>query len=110
MVNLIMCEEFLLYLLKLFFMGNIKLIYVAVREDGDVLNVNESRDVLEEFVMDWFGINPNINYSQRDECLGFTKIEYSEFEDDLVGYWLFKDNDENITRVNLWCKELNEKI
>jgi hypothetical protein len=91
-----------------------KLVYVAIDEDGDVLHVNESRDALEYFVMDCFGINPDRKYNQPDECLGFTRIEYSEFEDDLVGYWKFKDTMDgkgvNVTRVNLWCKELNERV
>jgi len=86
------------------------LIYVAVDEDGEVLTVNESRDDLEAFVMEYFGINPNKYYSHPDECLGFTKIQYSEFEDDLEGYWLFRSTDLVITRVNLWCKQLNETI
>ncbi len=111
MFNLIMCEEYLLYLLKLFFMSNVKLIYVAVHEDGDVLCVNTSRSEVEEFVMDWFGINPNKNYTHPCINLGFTKIQYSEFEDDLEGYWIIDDEKfKEKTRVNLWCKTLNEKI
>lgn len=87
-----------------------KLVYVAVDEDGDILHVNESRDALEYFVMDCFGINPDREYNQPDECLGFTKIEYSEFEDDLEGFWLFRSVDLVTTRVNLWCKALNERV
>lgn len=86
------------------------MVYVAVDEDGDVLTVNESRSYTEKYVMDHFGINPDINYSRPDECLGFTKIEYSEFEDDLEGFWLFRSTDGIITRVNLWCKTLNDSI
>ena len=89
-----------------------KLVYVAIdEEDGDVLCVNTSRSELEAFVMDWFGINPNKNYSQPEECLGFTKINYSEIDGDLEGYWVFEEQQlKTKTRVNLWCKTLNERV
>ena len=89
-----------------------KLVYVAIdEEDGDVLCVNTSRSELEVFVMDWFGINPNKNYSQPEECLGFTKINYSEIDGDLEGYWVFEEQQlKTKTRVNLWCKTLNERV
>ena len=87
------------------------IIYVAVdTDDGEVLCVNESRAELEAFVMDYFGINPAKPYTLPDECLGFTKINYSEHEDDLEGFWLFRDRDDVISRVNLWCKTLNASI
>lgn len=87
------------------------IIYVAVdTDDGEVLCVNESRAELEAFVMDYFGINPAKPYTLPDECLGFTKIEYSEFEGDLEGFWLFRDRGDVISRVNLWCKTLNDRI
>jgi hypothetical protein len=60
--------------------------------------------------MDWFGINPNKNYSQPAECLGFTKIEYRETPGDFVGFWKFKTDDGIESRVNLWCKTLNERV
>ena len=89
-----------------------QVVYVAVdEEDGDVLCVNTSRNELEAFVMDYFGINPNKNYSQPEECLGFTKINYSEIDGDLEGYWVFEDQQlKTKTRVNLWCKTLNERV
>ena len=89
-----------------------QVVYVAIdEEDGDVLCVNTSRNELEAFVMDWFGINPNKNYSQPEECLGFTKINYSEIDGDLEGYWVFEEQQlKTKTRVNLWCKTLNERI
>ena len=88
-----------------------RLVYVAIdEEDGDVLCVNTSRDELEEFVMDYFGINPNKNYSQPAECLGFTKIEYRESPGDFEGFWKFKGDDNIESRVNLWCKTLNERV
>ena len=89
-----------------------QVVYVAIdEEDGDVLCVNTSRNELEAFVMDWFGINPNKNYSQPEECLGFTKINYSEIDGDLEGYWVFEDQQlKTKTRVNLWCKTLNERV
>ena len=88
-----------------------KMVYVAIdEEDGDVLCVNTSRAELEAFVMDYFGINPNKNYSQPAECLGFTKIEYREIPGDYEGYWKFKTDDNIESRVNLWCKTLNERV
>jgi hypothetical protein len=89
-----------------------QVVYVAIdEEDGDVLCVNTSRNELEAFVMDWFGINPNKNYSQPEECLGFTKINYSEIDGDLEGYWVFEEQQlKTKTRVNLWCKTLNERV
>ena len=85
-----------------------KLIYIAVDDDGCVLNVNINRDDCEKFVMDYYGINPDKTYSSPSICNGFTKIDYRHFEDDLEGYWTFLDNGKNY-RVNLWCKILNEK-
>lgn len=85
-----------------------QLIYCAVLDDGTVMSVNTSRKDCEDFVMDYFGINPNKTYSKPSEYIGFTKIEYSEFEDDLEGYYKFSDEGE-ITRVNLFTKILNEK-
>ena len=85
------------------------LIYIAIDDDGTVLTVNTNRDNIKDFVFDYYGINPNKEYSHPSICKGFKKIEYSEFEDDLIGYWIFEtDGEEN--RVNLWEKLLNEKI
>lgn len=88
---------------------NKQLIYVAVDADGEVLTVNTSRELCTAYVMDFFGINPNKNYRKPAICEGYTKIDYSEFEDDLDGYWIFEDDGEK-TRVNLFNKILDQPI
>jgi hypothetical protein len=86
-----------------------QLLYCAVLEDdGTIISVNTSRKDCEEFIMDYFGINPNKTYTDPSEFIGFTKIEYSEFEDELEGYYIFSNGTEK-TRVNLFTKILNEK-
>jgi hypothetical protein len=86
----------------------IKIIYVAVEEDGQVLHVSETKELLEKYVLDWFGINPDKNYSHPDEFLGYFPFDYPEFEDDVKGYYTFKDSSGKLTRVYLWEKVLNE--
>ena len=87
-----------------------QLVYVAIdSSDGEVFNVNTNRDDCEKFVMDWFGINPDGNYTAPSIYYGFTKIEYREIEGDLEGYWIFVEDGKNY-RVDLWCKCLNEGI
>ena len=88
------------------------LVYVAVLRDkeltsDDVLTVQTDKSKLEEYIKDYFGISETKKYDKPGEYLGFTKIEYSEFEDDLMGYYKFKDG-EDISRVYLFCKVLDE--
>lgn len=88
------------------------LVYVALikDEDGstDVMTVQEDKQKLETYVMDYFGISEEKKYDNPDEYLGYIKIEYSEFEDDLEGYYKFKSKDESISKVYVYCKSLNE--
>ena len=67
----------------------------------EVLTVQTNFDKLEEWVKDYFGINPNKEYADPAEYLGFTKIKYSEFEDPLYGYLSFKEtiNNEKILLI-----------
>ena len=88
------------------------LVYVAVLRDTEmtcdqVLCVQTSFEKLEIYVKDWFGISEVRNYTKPAECLGYTKIEYSEFVDDLDGYFKFKEDDE-ITKVFVFNKSLDE--
>jgi hypothetical protein len=88
------------------------LVYVAVLRDitlsvDEVLTIQTKRENLEKFVKDYYGINEDKKYNSPAEYLGYTKIEYSEFEDDLEGYYTFKDGDE-ITKVYLFTKTLDE--
>lgn len=88
------------------------LLYVAVLRDteltsDDVMCVQTSFARLETYVKDYFGISDIKNYNKPAEFLGYTKIEYSEFEDDLDGFFTFKDDDE-ITRVYVFNKILDE--
>ena len=80
----------------------------------EVLTVQTNFDKLEEWVKDYFGINPNKEYANPAEYLGFTKIEYSEGEDYLYGYFLFKEtimNDKNlIDKVYVYKLKLDEDI
>jgi hypothetical protein len=88
------------------------LVYVAVLKDydglTDVMTVQSDRNDLETYVKDYFGISENKHYDNPAEFLGYTKIEYSEFEDDLEGFYKFKQ-DEDISEVLVYCKSLNEK-
>ena len=80
----------------------------------EVLTVQTNFDKLEEWVKDYFGINPNKEYTNPAEYLGFTKIEYSEYEDNLYGYFEFREtvmNDNKlIDKVYVYQLELDEKI
>ena len=80
----------------------------------EVLIVQTNFDKLEEWVKDYFGINPNKEYTNPAEYLGFTKIEYSEFEDSLYGYFSFKEtimNEKNlIDKVYVYCLTLDDYI
>jgi len=88
---------------------NKKLIYIATDVEGNLLTVNTSRKLCEDFVMDFFGINPNKHYDEPAICEGYTKIEYSEFEDNLDGYWLFQDVGQR-TRINLFTMIIDQPI
>ena len=88
------------------------LVYVAILRDteltnDDVMCVQTSFDKLETYVNNYFGISDVKTYTKPADCLGYTKIEYSEFEDDLDGYFTFKDGDE-ITKVYVFNKLLDE--
>ena len=88
------------------------LIYIAILRDEDfttseVLCAQTTFQKLEIYVKDWFGISDTKKYTKPAEFLGFTKIEYSEFEDDLLGYFTFKE-DEEITKVYVFNKVLDE--
>lgn len=87
-----------------------KIIYVAVEDDGQVLCINECPSNLEKYVLDYFGINPDKTYPKPEKYLGYFPFEYSEFEDDVKGYYSFEDEDGKVTRVYLWEKFLNQNI
>lgn len=87
-----------------------KLVYIALLRDielscDEVLICTEDKKRLETVVMDYFGISETKKYDKPAEYLGFTKIEYGEFEDDVEGYYKFKDEGE-ISRVFLISKVL----
>lgn len=89
------------------------LVYIAVLRDKDlsvdqVLTVQTDRKQLEVFVKDYFGISDTQKYDNPAKYIGYTKIEYSEFEDDVEGYYTFEDSGE-ISKVFLFCKVLDEK-
>lgn len=87
-----------------------KLIYIAIdKDDGTVISANSTFELCEARVMDYFGINPNKDYSLPAKCEGYTKIQYSEFEDDLDGYWIFKDDDVT-SRINLFNVVIDQPI
>lgn len=80
----------------------------------EVLTVQTNFDKLEEWVKDYFGINPNKEYTNPAEYLGFTKIEYSEYLDSLYGYFSFKETIMNekdlIDKVYVYCLTLDDYI
>lgn len=99
-----------------------KTVYVALLTEGEergsldisfltcVMTVQETREELDEYIMEYFGISKKRNYLEPAECLGFQKVEYSDFEDDLVGNWTFRSKDGQISKVYVYIKTLGEKI
>ena len=87
-----------------------QLIYIASDIEGTILTANSSRELCELYVMDYFGINPNKHYSTPAIFEGYTKIQYSEFEDDLDGFWTFIDSDGDNTRINLFTMIMDQPI
>lgn len=88
------------------------LVYIAVLKDDsftsdEVICAQTSFERLKTYVFDYFGISETKNYPKPAKCLGYTKIEYSEFEDDLDGYFTFDDEGE-ITKVYVFNKVLDE--
>jgi hypothetical protein len=88
------------------------LVYVAVLRDPDlsvdqVLTVQTDRKQLEVFVKDYYGISETKKYDNPGTYLGWTKIEYSEFEDDLEGYYTFEDSGK-MDKVFVYGKVLDE--
>ena len=92
--------------------NKIMLVYVAILRDetfstSEVMCVQTSFEKLQTFVYDYFGISDAKNYTKPATCLGYTKIQYSEFEDDLDGYFTFDEDDEK-TEVYVFNKVLDE--
>lgn len=96
---------------------NDKLTWVWVITDnevGNVLYVTNTRENADRLIMeDYYDIKlgKTEHESNGDKYLGFTKIEYSEFEDDLYGYYTFESNYDfrvgsqpRIERYNLFSK------
>ena len=77
---------------------NDKLTWVWVitsEDDGNVLYVTTSRENADRLILeDYYEIKvgETEHESNGDKYLGFTKIEYSGFEDDLYGYYTFESN------------------
>lgn len=88
--------------------------YAEPFELQEILTVQTNFYKLEELVKDYFGINPNKEYTNPAEYLGFTKIEYPEGEDYLYGYFSFKEtimNEKNLTdKVYVYKLKLDEDI
>jgi len=91
------------------------LVYIALEEtedkDFDVLTAQETREGILNYIKEYFGISEK--YPNSAIYLGYTKIEYSEFEDDLEGYHLVKtynpyDKKDEISKIWVYCKQLNE--
>ncbi len=64
-------------------------------DDGNVLYVTNTRDKADRLILeDYYSIKvgETEHESNGDKYLGFTTIEYSEFEDDLYGYYTFESN------------------
>jgi hypothetical protein len=83
------------------------LMYFLEHEYKEIMGKNV-KNVVKNIVSNT--LNPNKNYTQPSENLGYTKIEYSEYEDDLEGYYTYKDSDGVITKVYIFTKVLNEKF
>lgn len=81
-------------------------VYVAVLEE-EVLTVQTLPEKLLEFVNDYFGISKTKTYSNPATYLGYTKIDYGEYADDLHGYHSYEDED-GVQKVYVFCKKLDE--
>lgn len=90
------------------------LVYVAVLKDKDlsvdeVLGVCTTREKIDFLVKDYFGLTDKYTQNDLVKLLGYTKIDYSEFEDDLDGFYQI-ENDGVIDKVYIFNKVLDESI
>ena len=83
-------------------------------EIQEVLTVQTDFNKLEEWVKDYFGINPNKKYTNPAKYLGFIKYENSEFEDSLYGIFQFIETINNpnklIDKVYIYQLKLDKSI
>lgn len=90
------------------------LVYVAVLKDKDlsvdeVLGVCTTREKIDLLVKDYFGLTDKYPQNDSVKLLGYTKIDYSEFEDDLDGFYQV-ENDGVVDKVYIFNKSLDEPI
>lgn len=74
-----------------------------------IMTVQQSKEDLEVYIMDYFGISATNHYDNPSQYLGYKKIEYLDFEDDLDGYYKFRETDGTLSNVYVYSKSLNEK-
>jgi len=93
------------------------LVFAAMIEyhdgDYDLLTIQDSRIGILNYLIDYYGINSEYVDENPPENLGYTKIHYSEFEDDLEGYYKFKAYNQSTKeyetdKIYVYCKQLNE--
>ena len=76
------------------------LVYIAILKDkelsasSEILTVQTNFYNLLEYVKEYFGINKFKVYSSKVKYMGYTAIVYKEFEDDLMGYHTFNDEED----------------
>jgi hypothetical protein len=90
------------------------LVYVAILKDNDlsvdeVLGVYTTMDKIDYLVKDYYGLTEKYPKNDKIKFLGYVKIEYSEFEDDLDGYYKI-ECDGVIEKVFIFNKVLDEPI
>jgi hypothetical protein len=88
-----------------------KLIWIIIdAEDNDPIIAATSREEAEQQLFDYMGWGNPI-HEGTVRYLGFFTIEYSEHEDDYIGFYSFESEyikEWEIQQFNLFCKEINK--
>ena len=88
-------------------------VYIAVQEPKDpddsyeIIYVGSNREDVDFNVLDYFGINPNVNYAESAEYLGFIDND-CEYLDGFLGTYSFKETDGQLEKVSLYYRNINE--
>lgn len=89
--------------------STVTLMYVITSsDDGEVLIVSTTQEKATQLLSEYMG-----HGKDKDVIYdGFTKIEYSEFEDDYIGYYKFRakygfSTEYEVDKFRLYCKVLD---
>ena len=88
-------------------------VYIAIQEPRDqddsyeIIYTGLSRENVDFNVLDYFGINPNVNYAESASYLGFIDCD-CEYLDGFLGTYNFKETDGQLEKVSLYYRNINE--